>query len=158
MTHHYITLDATAEYRARQYHVIYTSRNVYRTNRSHSPTRVEVWDNTFRLNPRNGETVRYGAYGPLDGGKGRYLDPRNIATDDTLTILITTESTVICADPGRNTGHWASGQVYAVNESGQYATLKDGDTATLSSPDGSLRTVDIHLPAGRNGHGYATFA
>lgn len=155
MTHHYITLDNTAEYRSQEYHVIYTSRNVFRSVKSTSPTRVEVWDNTFRLNPRNGEPVRYGSYGPVDGGNGKYLNPRNIATDDELTVLITTESTAICADPAFNTGQPGSGQVYATDEAGRYVTFKEGDTATLSTPDGTLKSVTLHFTS--NGHGYATF-
>lgn len=155
--HHFIVMNLAPDYRSRAYGVLYTSRNVYQTNTSHSPTRLEVWNNIGRLNPRNGEPVRYGNYGPIDGGNGKYLNPRNIATDDDFTILITTESTVMCSSPDLNTGHPDSGQVYAKDESGRPVVIRDGDTATLSIPDGTTERIAIHLPPHSNGHGHATF-
>lgn len=130
------------------------SENVYETNRSLYPTRVVLWDNTGRPTKRNGEPVQHGKYGPVNGGNGRWLDPQNKATDDMLTILLTTESMGISSTPGMSTGQPGSGQVWAVADK-----MRDGDTATLVYDRDGFGDVEVtlHLPLHTNGHGYATF-
>lgn len=145
MTHHFIVLDKAP---ANTYGIRYKGRNVYQTSKSNGPTRLVVWNNTTRRNPRNGEPVRFGDCGPIDGGDGCYLDPDNKATDAPVSFLLSPESSVI-TDNGTNTGTQASGQVYADD------TLRDGDTATVSFPNGSTREIVLHFPAHQNGHGYA---
>lgn len=154
MTHHLIVLDNASDYRNEHYGVMYESRNVFATSSSgrYTPNRIALWNNLRRPNPRNGERVRYGDYGVIDGGNGKFLDPQNKATDDTVSILITPESSVLCANTSMNTGQPGSGQVFAKD-----VLLSDGDTATLSYPRGLTREVTINLPRGHNGHGTATF-
>lgn len=145
MNHHFIVLNKAD---ANTYGILYTGRNVYQTSKSNGPTRLQVWDNTNRVNKRNGEPVRFGDCGPVDGGDGKYLDPNNRATDEPVSFLLTPESSVI-TNNGTNTGTAASGQVYAED------ILRDGDSATLSYPTGQTREIILHFPAHRNGHGYA---
>ena len=143
MTEHTITVRPATD-DSTHYGVTHKSERVYRTSKSNYPTRVVVWDNTRRPNPRNGEPVRYGEQGRLDGGNGRYLDPRNRATDDTVTVLLTTESIVLDAY-GTGTGTPRSGQVWAEGE-----PIRPADRITLVFPTGAAAyTVEF----GGNGHG-----
>jgi hypothetical protein len=126
------------------------STYVYRTSRSSSPTRITIWDNTGRPNPRNGQPVNWGQYGPISGGNGQYLDPNNQATDAPTSYLIGTEATCIDAY-GTGTGTAASGQVYSPED----AVIRPGDRI------GILR--DAHTPPEwftavftNNGYGYLT--
>lgn len=137
--------EASAE--SKSYGVTHKSRYVYSTSRGHYPTRVEVWSNVDRPNPRNGEPVRWGQYGKLDGGNGRYLDPGHDATDAPVTVLLTPESTIITSD-GTNTGTEASGQVYASG-----VTIRTGDVLCLIYPDGREESWTVRFT--RNGHGEA---
>lgn len=152
--HYMIIMEGVPESRM-GYGIRAESKYVYRTNKSHSPTRVVVWDNTGRPNKRNGQPVEYGNYGPKDGGNGRWLDPHNKATDDMLSIELTPEASVICANTDMNTGQPGSGQVYDKDAD----VLRDGDTATLVYGHGGFGDVEItlHFPPGHNGHGHATF-
>lgn len=143
-----IELRPASDYRASHYGVLFESAYVYRTGRSYSPTRVVVWSNTSRPNARNGEPVRHGDYGPIDGGAGRYLDPHNKATDAERSVLLSTESTVIDAY-GTGTGSKESGQVWADDK------LCDGDALTLAYPDGTEETLTARFPRYSNGHGFA---
>lgn len=147
MTRHVIVLDTA---KPNTYGVLYKSRNVYQTSKSNGPTRLVVWDNTSRVNFRDGEPVRFGECGPIDGGNGCYLDPNNKATNHPTSLLLTPESSVI-TDSGMNTGTVASGQVYA------NTVLRDGEYATVSFPNGIMREICLHFPAHHNGHGYATY-
>lgn len=151
MTHHFIVMDAATDYSAAHYGILHKSRNVYETTQSNGPTRLVVWDNTGRINKRNGQQVNYSNYGVIDGGNGRFLDPQNQATNDPVSILLTPESSVI-TNSGTNTGTVASRQVYAPGK------LADGDTATLSYPSGTTVEVVLHFPRHQNGHGRATFS
>ncbi|MDG4783275.1 hypothetical protein O7614_26805 [Micromonospora sp. WMMD961] len=94
------------------------------------PHRVQVWDNTGRPNPRNGEPVRYGQYGRIDGGDGKYLDPNHNATDEPVTVLLSAESIAI-TNNGTNTGTWDGGQPFG-------AALKVGEAVRLRYMDGTL--------------------
>ncbi len=155
--HHNVLIDAASAYWTEHYGVLYKSRHVYSTTRSHSPTRIVVWDNTCRPNPDKGKGLgdrlhggnvltRHSAPGTATAA---YTDPHGKPTDDPVTILLSTESTVICADTRFNTGQAGSGQVYATDG------LGDGDTATLVYPDGSTIEVVLRFPPHNNGHGYA---
>lgn len=126
---------------------LFRSRFVYRGWNS-SVIRINVWDNTGRPNRRNGEPIRWGQCGPLDGGDGLYLDPHNEATDAETSILITPEATVISAH-GDGTGTEASGQVYAE----QAGPLRSGDILRLTFPDGSVLVRVVRMT--NNGHGVA---
>ncbi len=166
--HHVIILDAESEYRREQYGVTHKSRCVFATTKSHSPTRLDVWDNTGRPNPfkglRLGDVAFKGnpyreqvvtewfankASKPLTA---KYFDPSNEPTDEPTSLQLTPESTAICADTRMNTGQPGSGQVYATG-----VKLGNLDTATLVYPDGTTREVTLHFPPHHNGHGYATF-
>lgn len=92
------------------------------------PHRIQVWDNTGRANPRNGERIRYGECGPIDGGDGRYLDPGNNATDEPTTILLTSESIGIYAQ--------YTAQDIADRREGPALTV--GDVVRLRYPDGTV--------------------
>lgn len=148
-THRIPMADGSA-YDREHYGVTHRSAFVYRHGRGSGPARVVTWSNTHRLNPRNGQPVRYGDMGPRDGGNGVYLDPRNRATDSPTSVLISLESTVI-TNSGTNTGTVASGQVYAPDG----ATLRDGDVLTLVYPDGTEVTYTARFPRMGNGHGHA---
>jgi hypothetical protein len=158
--HHTIVLD-TGNARDASYGIKYRGRNVYSTRKSHSPTRLVVWDNTGRPNPdlgkglgdklRNGNVLTTYTVGQGHGTR-RYIDPQGNPSDEPITILLTPESSVICADTRMNTGQPGSGQVYAPG------VLADGDSATLVYPSGTRREVILHFPAHTNGHGYAKFA
>lgn len=130
-----IPLKAATEYRTESYGVLFEGMFVHRVtgkglhNRSY-PHRVVVWDNTRRPNPRNGEPVRYGQYGKLDGGDGKYLDPNHNATDAEQTFILDAECISITADR-TGTGHPQSGQVYAPVE------LEVGQYVVLIYPDGT---------------------
>lgn len=142
-----IPMLPVSAYRTASYEIMYESKFVYRTRKSSAPTRVVMWGNTERPNPRNGEPVRYGDYGPIDGGNGRYLDPNNNPTDDPVTVLLSPESTAI-TDNGTNTGTEASGQVYAPER-----------LATDATVTSSFRTVPVLITAyslQTTGHGYLT--
>jgi hypothetical protein len=146
-TTHRITLTP-ADANAASYGITHRSAYVYDTSRSSSPTRVVVWSNEGRPNPRNGQPIRWGQAGPIDGGNGRYLDPSHQATDSPVTVLLTPESSVITAN-GTNTGTQASGQVYPPAG----APIRAGDTLTLIYPDG---TEAAHVARfTNNGHGIA---
>ena len=124
------------DYHREHYGIRYVSTFVHRItgkglHNRNSPHRIKVWDNTRRPNPRNGEPVRYGEYGRIDGGDGQYLDPNNIATDDDLSYLTSAEATAITSN-GTNTGTVASGQVYAPT------ALAVGQFVVLMYPDGML--------------------
>lgn len=148
-----IELRPASPYDVTTYGILFRSRYVYNSAHSTYPTRVVVWDNTRRVNGRNGEPVRHGDYGPIDGGIGRYLDPRNKVTDSERSILLSTESIVI-TNNGTNTGTEASGQVYAP----EGAKLRDGDTVTLLYPDGRTEEGAAVFPRWSNGHGHVTTA
>lgn len=154
MTHFKIPMVGVSTDRM-SYGILAESLFVYDTGHSHYPTRVVLWSNTSRPNPRNGEPVRYGGYGVIDGGNGRWLDPQHKATDDMLTILFSTESMGISSNTAMNTGQPASGQVYGASSE----RMRDGDTAELTFGQGGFGSmqVTLHFPAGHNGHGYATF-
>ena len=138
-------VEATPE-RA-QYGVRFLSRFVFQTRRGSYPTRIVVWTNVHRPNPRNGEPVRFGEYGKLDGGVGRYLDPSNNATDEPTSVRLTPEASAI-TNNGTNTGTAASGQVYA--PAGQ--RIAEGDLVALVYPGGSIGiTYVVHFT--NNGHG-----
>lgn len=121
--------------RDESYGIAFRSKFVYRVSGRglHNPTyphRLKVWDNSNRLNPRNGERVRYGQYGKIDGGDGKYLDPNHNATDSEFSYLLGAESTVLA---GRySTGSADSGQVYAKE------LLEVGEFVVLRYPDGTL--------------------
>lgn len=153
MTHFKIQMSPVSQ-SSMGYGIRAKSMYVYETVRSHYPTRVVLWDNTGRPNKRNGEPVRYGEYGPRDGGNGRWLDPHNKATDDMLTILLSTESIGISSTPGMSTGQRGSGQEWAIADK-----MRDGDTATLVYDRDGFGDVEVtlHFPPHSNGHGYATF-
>ena len=154
MTHHDIPMLPATESRA-HYGIIHSSAFVYDTTKSHSPTRVDIWDNTGRPNPfRNaklGDVIRNQTVTEWFLGTGktepRYFDPQNEPTDAELSILLSTESSVICADTRMNTGQPGSGQVYGPGR------LGEGDTATLHFADGHKQNVTLHFT--NNGHGYA---
>lgn len=154
MTHFMIPMVA-GDKRDQGYGIRAKSAFVYDTTKSHYPTRLVLWDNTGRPNKRNGEPVSYTNYGPRDGGNGRWLDPSNRATDDMLTMLLTTESIGISSDTSMNTGQPGSGQVYAP----AVGKMGDGDTATLIYDRAGFGDVEVtlHFPPHRNGHGFATF-
>ena len=166
MTHHEILMIETAEYRRDHYGVTHSSLYVYGTSTSHSPTRIDMWDNTGRPNPFKGmklgdvafkgnphreqvitEWFANKASRPLTA---KYFDPQNEPTDAPVSILISPESSAICADTSMNTGQPGSGQVYDKG-----VTLRREDTATLRFLDGTTRDVALHFT--NNGHGYATF-
>jgi hypothetical protein len=133
-----------------QYGITHTSRYVYDARRRlSSPTRIVVWSNVDRPNPRNGEQVRYGDYGPLDGGDGQYLDPNNRATDSATSIYLTPEASAI-TNNGTNTGTEASGQVY---ELGYPEPIREGDTIILIYPDGTEVEHVATFKGHGNGHG-----
>ena len=143
---HVVELVDAPEQRA-QYGITHLSRYVFSTTKGSYPTRVVVWSNVNRPNPRNGEPVRFGEYGKLDGGNGRYLDPSNNATDEPTSIRLTPEASVI-TNNGTNTGTAASGQVYA--PAGQ--RIAEGDLVALVYPGGSIGvTYVVHFT--NNGHG-----
>lgn len=146
MTHFTIPMSSVDANRM-GYGIRAKSRFVYDTTKSHYPTRVELWDNTGR--PNDGTRKGYIT------GTGRWVDPQNHATDDMLTILISTESIGISSTPSLTTGHEGSGQVYAK----QLAKMRDGDTATLVYDANGFGDVQVtlHFPPHHNGHGYATF-
>lgn len=129
-----------------QYGITHLSRHVFQTSRGSHPTRVQVWCNTGRPNPRNGEPVRFGEYGPIDGGRGAYLDPGRKATDAAYSILLSPESVAITSN-GTNTGTEASGQVYAPSDT----RIVENDTLVLALPDGRQQTFTAHFT--NNGHG-----
>lgn len=147
MTTHHIPM-ATASENAKTHDILTKSTFVYRTSKSSFPTRIVEWSNINRLNNRNGEGVRYGDYGKLDGGNGLYLDPHNDATDSMVTVLISTESTSIDAY-GTGTGTPASGQQWATQES----LISEGDILVLLYPDGTEWEYVAHFT--NNGHGVA---
>jgi hypothetical protein len=142
--HHVIVMNEVTGDRRDFYGILYKSSLVYRTTRSNAPTRLVVWDNTSR--PFNADRAAWNT-------RGAYLDPHNRGTDDEISFLLSTESTVICADTSRNTGQPGSGQVYA---SGGQEVIGDGDTATLVYPDMTAQRVILHMPPHQNGHGTAT--
>lgn len=161
MTHHLITLDSSGDYSYEHYGVMFRSRHVYDTTVSHGPTRLSVWDNLIRPNrdygKQLGDTLEVGARRgnvvtdySLRYTVGKWLDPQNEPTDDTVSLLLEPESSVITSN-GTNTGTVASGQVYAPGK------LADSDTATLSFPGGYSRKITLHFPKWSNGHGHATF-
>ena len=137
--------------RTDDYGVLHSSAFVYQTSRGSGPTRIDVWDNTRRPNARNGEPLRWGQCGVLDGGNGRYLDPENQATDETVSVLLTPECTVIDAY-GTGTGSAASGQVYSPDGE----TIRSGDTLMLMYPDGTHEARVVRFTG--NGHGQAALA
>jgi hypothetical protein len=143
-----VVMQEADKYSQENYGVAFRSTFVYRAAGSSAPTRIAIWDNTRRPNTRNGEPVRYGEYGPRDGGNGRYLDPHHVATDAEQSVLITPECTVLSAH-GSSTGTAASGQVW----SGNLTTLRTGVRLALRLPDGSVRRVTVRLT--NNGHGVA---
>lgn len=160
MSHFTIIMDTVAQYRTTDYGILYESRHVFSTTKSHSPTRVVIWNNTHRPNPDRGkqlgDKLRDGCivtkYSTPGITERRYIDPQGKPTDEKVTILLSPESTAICADTRLNTGQPGSGQVYAQDR------LDDGDTAKLILPDGTNADVVLHFPRGHNGHGYATFS
>jgi hypothetical protein len=130
-----IPMKAARKDRQDSYGVLFEGMFVYDVtgkglHSRHHPHRVVVWDNTRRPNPRNGEPVRYGQYGKLDGGDGKYLDPSRNATDAEQTIILDAESIAITSN-GTNTGTAASGQVYGP------VTLTVGQYVVLIYPDGT---------------------
>jgi hypothetical protein len=165
--HHIIVLDAAND-SSKTYGVTHKSRNVFDTTKSHSPTRLDVWDNTGRPNPYKGLKLGDVAF---EGNPHRqqvitdwflrtypnavtaeWFDPQNNPTDEPVSLLLSLESTAICADTRFNTGAALSGQVYAKG-----TRLGDRDTATLVYPDGTTREIMLHFPPHNNGHGYAQF-
>lgn len=158
MTHHLIILNAPSMDQA-HYGILFSSRHVYHARRaSDGPLRLKVWLNSGRPNPdlgksegdemRNGNRVT--KYSPPGTVTAAYLDPHNRPTDDPVSVLIGPESVAICSDTRMNTGQPGSGQVYAPG------TLRDGDTATLSFPDGTTGEIALHFPPHSNGYGHAT--
>ena len=147
---HVVEMRFVDGHRHDEYGITAESAHVFVTNRSSYPTRVMVWSNFHSLNPRDGQPVRYGDMGPIDGGNGRYLDPNNHATNAASTWLLSTESISITAQ--RNgTGHPDSGQVWATG-----TRIADGDIVILCYPD-SIRTWHtVELPRFSNGHGSLT--
>lgn len=161
MTHHFIVMDTADSYSTGAYGITHRGRNVYDTAKSSGPTRLVVWSNVKRLNIDKGkplgDTLRVGdrrgnivTEYSLQFTRGSYLDPHNNPTDDAVSLLLSPESSVITSN-GTNTGTVASGQVYAPGK------LADGDTATLSYPNGTMVEVELHFPPHSNGHGFATF-
>lgn len=142
-----IPMVGASRYAQETYGIMFESAHVYRAQRSHGyPVRLKVWDNTRRLNPRDGQAVRYSDYGKIDGGPGRYLDPNNNATDEMWSVQIAPEAVVISAH-GDGTGSRASGQVYGEE------TLRDSDVVTLVFPSG---TQERHMLRIENyGYGHA---
>jgi hypothetical protein len=104
-----------------------------------------------RRNPHPGET-RYTNYGSI-GGNGKYLDPHNKGTDSPVSLLISTESTMI-TDNGTNTGTEASGQVYAPD---QVDPIRHGDTLTLIYPSGTEQTWTARFTNNGHGEGHPAF-
>lgn len=157
MTHHDIPM-VPAKASRRDYGVIHSSAFVYHGLRKWGgPTRIDVWDNTDRPNPYKGAKL-----GEVIGqqtitewfvstGKTepRFFDPHNEPTDAEISILISPESSSMCADTYYNTGSPGSGQIYAPDD----AVLRKGDTATLRFADGHEQNVTLHFT--NNGHGYA---
>jgi hypothetical protein len=145
LTEHIVEMVEAPSDRA-QYGITHLSRFVFRTSKGSSPTRVQAWSNVNRPNPRSGEPVKYGDYGKIDGGNGRYLDPQNNATDSPTSILLSPECSVI-TNNGTNTGTEASGQVYAPAGT----RIAEGDRIVLVYPDG----VGVAFTARftNNGHG-----
>jgi hypothetical protein len=141
-----------ADARQASYGITHQSAFVYRTSKSSAPTRIVVWSNTGRLNARNGQPVRYGDYGPIDGGDGKFIDPKGKATDAPVSILLSPECTVIDAY-GTGTGTVGSGQMWAPRTGGGQITLRPGETVSLAYPDG---TVSGPYPVRftNNGHGF----
>ncbi len=136
-----------ADAREASYGITHKSQYVYRTSKSGYPTRIVRWSNTGRLNGRNGQPVRFGEVGPIDGGDGQYLDPRNRATDNPVTILVSTEDITIDAY-GTGTGTVGSGQVYAPRGE----ILRPGETVTLTYGDDTSGPYPVRFTG--NGHGY----
>jgi hypothetical protein len=160
--HHTMVLDTSTRYDQEHYGVMYRGRHVYQTTKSTAPTRLVVWDNTKRPNPDNGkqlgDTLEAGdrrgntaTRWAIDSGhtRGRYLDPMNRPTDSRYSLLLTPESSAMCADTRMNTGQPGSGQVYSQGR------LGDMDTATLVYPDGTTAEIVLHFPKWHNGHGFA---
>jgi hypothetical protein len=138
--HHVIVMREAPTDKREHYGVLYESCLVYDTTKSHSPTRLVVWDNTNR--PFRADRATWNT-------SGAFLDPHNNGTDDPVSFLLSPESTCICADTRMNTGQPGSGQVYARGE-----RLGEADTATLIYPDMTALTVALHFT--NNGHGIAT--
>jgi hypothetical protein len=148
VTHHIPMMVAHA-HRA-QYGITHISAHVYDARRRLSaPTRIVVWSNVARPNKRNGEPVRFGDYGRLDGGDGIYLDPHNRATDCPVSILLTPEASAI-TNNGTNTGTAASGQVFA---GGHPEPIREGDVIVLLWPDGTESILTATFAGHGNGHG-----
>lgn len=150
MTLHPIVLVSATKYQQEHYGITENSAFVYRVAGSHSPTRIVVWDNSVRINPRNGLPVKYSNYGKIDGGDGKYLSPNNDATDSPVSVLLSPESSVISAHRD-STGTPAGGQVWSAQE----AQIEHGDELRLLYPDGSAQTWEVFLT--NNGHGVALF-
>lgn len=147
---HRVELVEAPEQR-QQYGIRYLSRYVFEARKRYSsPTRIVVWDNTGRLNPRNGEGVRHGQYGLIDGGNGRYLDPSNRATDEPTSVHLTPEASVI-TNNGTNTGTEASGQVFAPAGT----VIREGDRLVLVYPDGAEVVFTARFTS--NGHGHLDY-
>lgn len=149
--HHTLVLDESTAYDKEHYGIIYRGRHVYRTTKSSAPTRLVVWDNTHR--PNDGSRI------PIvvrriagEVHEGKYLDPHNEPTDERYSLLLSPESSAICADTRFNTGQPGSGQVYG------NGTLGDNDTATIVYPNGGMGEIEVtlHFPKWNNGHGHAT--
>lgn len=137
-------------YWTEHYGILFESAFVYETNRSHSPTRLQVWDNTRRPNPDPGGPIQWGECGPLPtGGDGKWIDPNNRATDTERSYLIKTEATTIDAY-GTGTGSVASGQVYSTDP----RRICDGDRVLLRFADGAELDMIAVLPQHGNGYGY----
>lgn len=131
-----IDLALASEYRRTTYGVEYESTTLHKMTGKglHNPSfphRIDVWDNTRRPNPRNGQPVRFGDYGPVDGGNGRYLGPDRRATDDEQTFTVSAQSVMLAARP--------------VERAPYGADLAVGQTVTVRYPDG--RTVDMVVTA-----------
>jgi len=127
--------------------ITHKSQYVYQTSKSSYPTRIVRWSNVGRPNPRNGQPVRFGEVGPIDGGDGQYLDPSNRATDNPVTILVDPEDITI-DNYGTGTGTVGSGQVYAPNGE----ILRPGETVTLTYGDDTSGPYPVRFTG--NGHGY----
>lgn len=114
------------------YGICFRSVFVYRINGKgiHNPTfphRINVWNNTSRL---NSDPDRFSPAIGRKVGPGRYISPHGHGTDDMMTVTTSAESTAI-TNNGTNTGTVASGQVYADR------ALTIGERIVLLLPGGS---------------------
>lgn len=114
-----IPLEYASEYAGSTYGILFESEFVHeipedKHNRSY-PHRFKVWSNLNRPN--------------RSGSEHKYESPKGNATNDELSVTISTECSVISAH-GNGTGTKASGQMWG-------DVVHVGDVVTLQTPAGA---------------------